>query len=194
MCVYGCYMVISSFLPLILQNKGMGQVEAGAVASLVSVGYLIGCIIVPVAAGKVGKLRGIIFVLAALGMLFSFLIILAVPGFLLSAILILTGFCLGGILPLYMSFPIRIKNVGVERAGTAGGLITTFQLLGAVVIPAYVASPIAGDKTNVLLVVSGIICAIACVLTLFLSRNVEESSPDGIDRMKSIAKLHTKKA
>jgi NNP family nitrate/nitrite transporter-like MFS transporter len=174
LCVYGCYMVISSFLPAILsQIKGMSKIDAGSTASVVSIGYLIGCLTIPTIAAKLGKYRLFVSALVATGTVLTILINFANPGILLTTLLVLTGYTVGGIMPMFLSLPIRLRSIGVENAGTAGGLIATFMLAGAVIIPSYVVLPITdGDYTKVLLV-GGIICAIACIATLLMNKNVE---------------------
>jgi NNP family nitrate/nitrite transporter-like MFS transporter len=176
MCAYGCYMLISSFLSTILQEvKGMDKIEAGSTASVVSIGYLAGCLTVPAIAAKIGKYRSFVFSLALMGTVFALLINFLKPGFPLTILLALTGYTVGGILPMFQSLPIRLKSVGVENAGTAGGLINTFKLAGAVIIPSYVVLPISGGDYAKMLLIGGGICAIACVATLLMNKNVENS-------------------
>lgn len=174
LCTYGCYMVISSFLPAILQEvKGMSKIDAGSTASAVSIGYLIGSLTVPAIAAKIGKYRLFVFALAAMGTVLTILINFANPGILLTILLVLTGYTGGGIMPMFLSLPIRLKSIGLENAGTAGGLINTFMLAGAVIIPSYVVLPITGGDYTKVLLVGGSICAIACIATLLMNKNVE---------------------
>lgn len=173
MCSYGSYLVISTFLPMILQERGMSQIRAGSSASVVSIGYLLGCLTVPAIAAKIGNIRKIIFVLALVGAVSTISVCIVPLGVALIIVLVLAGYCGGGILPLFMSLPVRVPGIGVEKAGTAGGLLATFQLFGAVVIPSYVVSPLAGNNKMLLLVYGGIICAVVCVLTFFLSNELE---------------------
>ncbi|RHR21343.1 MFS transporter [Clostridium sp. AF19-22AC] len=173
MCTFGNYMVISTYLPTVLENKGMTSVSAGATASVVSIGYLAGCILVPVFADKVGRIRPVIFVLSLIGAALSASIYILPAGAVLTAGLFMTGICIGGLLPLFMSFPVRISAIGAKRAGTAGGIISTFQLLGAVIIPSYIVSPIAGGNDFMLFILGACFSAAVCVLVFFMTKAVE---------------------
>lgn len=173
MCSYGCLMVMSTFLPMILQDKGMVREAAGTVASLVSIGQTAGCFTVPGIVGKIGKFRKAVFAFALSGAVFTGAASIIPPGLALNFLLFFAGYCVGGICPLLMALPVRIKRIGVERAGTAVGLITTFQLFGAVVIPSYIVSPLAGENRPLLVVFGGVICAAVCFLVCFMSKEVD---------------------
>lgn len=173
MCAYGCLMVMSTFLPIVLQEKGLGQESAGTAASLVSIGQTIGCFTVPGIVKKIGKFRISVFGFALVGAVLTVLVSVVSPGMILNGILFLVGYSVGGICPLFMALPIKIAEIGIARAGTAVGLITTFQLFGAVVIPSYVVSPIAGGNMSLLIVLGGAICAIVCLLVFFMSKEID---------------------
>jgi len=57
--------------------------------------------------------------------------------------------------------------VGPALAGTAGGLISTLDLLGAKLLPGYVASAIAGSNRNVFFMILGLF-AIPWMIGVFL--------------------------
>ena len=63
---------------------------------------------------------------------------------------------MGGIIPTLLALPVQFAAIGPKYAGTAGGVVGTIQLLGAVVVPNYILTPIAGDNFIVLFLVSGI--------------------------------------
>ncbi len=173
LCAYGCYVALSSYLPSILQSKGLAEVSAGSISSIASIGYLVGCLAIPFLVGKINKFRMSIFILALLGTALILSVIFVRPGFALDVILFALGMCIGGIIPLFMSLPVKISSIGVERAGTAGGLIGTFQLLGAVILPSYVVTPLAGENYSVMLVLISVLCVIVCVFTCFLTKETE---------------------
>jgi NNP family nitrate/nitrite transporter-like MFS transporter len=176
LCAQGCYMVISSFLPAILQEvKGMSLIDAGSAASMVSVGYLAGCLMVPAIAAKIGKYRPIVIALAVMGTAFVMLINFTKPGIPLTILLALTGYVIGGTKPFFLSLPIRLRSIGVENAGTAGGLLNTFQLGGAVIIPSYVVLPISGGDYTKLLPIGAGIYAIVCAAAFLMSKSAENA-------------------
>ena len=76
-------------------------------------------------------------------------------------------------MPVLMSVPLRLKSIGVQRTGTAGGLIATFQLLGAVVIPTYVISRIAAGNYTLFVILCGCFSIAGAALIGFLSRSME---------------------
>jgi NNP family nitrate/nitrite transporter-like MFS transporter len=69
-----------------------------------------------------------------------------------------------------VSIPVRLPEVGSLYAGTAGGLITTLQMIGAVMLPRYVVAKIAGDNLNLFFVVGGGLMIIGFIFTMFLPR------------------------
>lgn len=145
MLVVGSMMAFMSFLPAALsQTKGLSAVSAGAIGSAFMVGTLLSAIFSPIVANKVGLYRPYFFVLgmlAATGVYWGWQT--STEWLWLS--MLLTGFCLGGSVPVFMSFPMLLKDIGPKYAGGAGGLIATIQLTGGVSIP-YVISSFANDN------------------------------------------------
>ena len=163
MFILGCNVVISSFLPTALGQRGLDSVTAGMYAAFVTGGSLIGCLFAPVLSERVGKNRPVMMFFAlvsAAGTAFSWL---APVGVLLGLCLCITGIALGGLMPLLMSIPIQLKEIGPGYAGTAGGVTATLQLLGAVLIPTYIIAPIAGQNMNLFFILGAV-----CMLCVFL--------------------------
>ena len=88
------------------------------------------------------------------------------------AALFLAGFFVGGNMPLLMAVPIKLPDVGPKLAGTAGGLVATVELLGAVILPSYVLIPAAGGNLGVAFVLAGVCMLVPCAFTLLLPREV----------------------
>lgn len=86
--------------------------------------------------------------------------------FLLAAGLLLTGTFHGGIVPTMMGLPVQFESVGPVYAGTAGGVIGTIQLIGAVVLPSYVIAPIVSDNFSLLYILAAICMIIAGILSM----------------------------
>jgi NNP family nitrate/nitrite transporter-like MFS transporter len=63
-------------------------------------------------------------------------------------LLILTGVCLGAATPLLMSLPMLLPELGPVYAGSAGGILSTFQMAGAFILPSYVLILLAGSNAN----------------------------------------------
>lgn len=170
-CVMGANVVMSSFVPTILQSRGIDSVAAGYYASAYTIGSLVSCILVPMSAKKLGSKNTFVvldtcaFALVGFGWM-------APEGFLLMAALFLAGFFVGGNMPLLMAVPIKLPDVGPKLAGTAGGLVATVELLGAVILPSYVLIPAAGGNLGVAFVLAGVCMLVSCAFTLLLPREV----------------------
>jgi NNP family nitrate/nitrite transporter-like MFS transporter len=67
-----------------------------------------------------------------------------------------------------MSLPVQLDEIGPVYAGTAGGFLATIQLIGAVVVPTYVITPIAGANMNLFFILSGGCMIITMLLIFFL--------------------------
>jgi NNP family nitrate/nitrite transporter-like MFS transporter len=130
------------------QSKGVSPVLAGLTASSLSLALIAGTIIGPMLAQKLGLIRPLLTptaILAAAGSFLAWIVPFGVPTWIL---LILTGFLLGSSVPLVMSLPMLLPDLGPAYAGSAGGIISTFQMAGAFVIPSYVIMLLAGSNAN----------------------------------------------
>ena len=61
-----------------------------------------------------------------------------------------------------MSFPALLPEIGPECAGSATGIISTLELIGAVVIPTYIITPIAGQNFSLYFILAGSCMVIIC--------------------------------
>lgn len=162
MFILGANVIISSFLPTILADRGIDNVSAGMYGAAVNVGNFLGCLFIPVVAGRIANklLISILALVSALGVTIGWQ---TPQGIGLIAALCATGIAMGGLMPLLMSMPIQLPEIGPTYAGTAGGFAATLQLIGAVVIPTYIAGPIAGTNIKLFFVVAGI-----CMIMVFI--------------------------
>ncbi|MCE5256272.1 MAG: MFS transporter [Spirochaetaceae bacterium] len=168
MCILASNITISSFLPTALGGRGISSVAAGAFSTAITLGFFVGCLFAPLIATKLGKMKPLMFVfglISAFGVAFAWL---SPQGALLWIGLFITGIAMGGLMPLLMSIPIQLPEIGPTYAGTAGGFTGTLQLLGAVVVPAYIIAPIAGSNMKLFFILGGVCMAVLCVLVLFL--------------------------
>lgn len=158
--------VFSSSIPMALGTRGFDSITAANLSASITIGNFIGCFAAPLCIRilKSQKITLIIFaLLAAMGVAFAWLVpnsILLTIGFLF------TGIFLGGMIPTLLSLPVQFKSIGPVYAGTAGGVVGTIQLLGAVVIPSYVIAPIAGSNFSNLFILSGVCMLIAAFCSL----------------------------
>ena len=170
--VFGVNMVYSSFLPIILQGKGMSQIGAGLAASVFMVGNLAGCLIAPVLAKQFAKIRLVLFVSAVLVCIFSFMEIPS-TGNILYLFLFIAGSGLGGMIPLLVSFSIRDPRINLELTSTTCSIIATFQLSGAVFLPRYFVLPFSGGRTDGIIIVNAVLMALCAIMTMFMTSEIE---------------------
>lgn len=167
MAVYGCEMLLGSFLPSALAGRGMAMATAGVYTSIITFGTFFGCLGGPFLMGRRPRLLMPLFtLLGAAGMLWGWRL---PQGPLLALALGLTGFAIGGLQPLLIALPVSLPEIGPRYAGTAGGFVSTMQLLGAVLIPTCVAAPLAGDNLELLLAIGAGFLLLAFVLELLLA-------------------------
>jgi len=185
MFVMAANMTFSGFLPNALHGaKGIDPVTAGFMASLFSIGTIFGSIFIPLLADILGKMKPFIGPVAFLGGITMYLSWIAPQG--TNMILfVIVGILIGGCLPILLSFPMLLPEIGPVYAGTAGGLIATLQLLGAVFIPSFILAPLAGQNYNLLFILSSICLLIMGVAAIFLP---ELGSKTGVNSTLNIAK------
>jgi NNP family nitrate/nitrite transporter-like MFS transporter len=171
----GTDMMLSPFLPTALGQRGLNPITAGMYASTINIGSLIGCLVTPALATRIGSYKPLMAILAlvsVVGVTFAWQAPVGLP---LGAALFCTGLCRAGILPIAMSLPVQLSQIGPKYAGAAGGVTATMQLLGAVVLPTYIVAPIAGEDVGVFFIAGGI-CMIIVFFLIFLLPDINRES------------------
>ena len=113
----------------------------GAV-NMVAVG--IGGVAMPSLLAKAKNLKVIFFIAAVLMGLSNIVIFMLPIGAITFIIVILQGVFMGLILPIGKTLPAVIPGVKPEHLGAVGGVQSSFQNLGAGLLPAYVVASLAG--------------------------------------------------
>ena len=168
MGILACNVAMSSFLPTALIGRGIDSVAAGVYASVMTLGSLAGCLTAPIIANKVGRMKPVLLVLAVITAIGAVMAWNTPEGLLLGGSLFITGASISGMMPLLMSIPILLPEVGPEYAGTAGGFTSTLELLGAVLIPTYVITPIASANMTTFFILAGVCMAVVAVFVILL--------------------------
>jgi MFS transporter, CP family, cyanate transporter len=140
--ILGCQVAFNIWIPSALISKGMDPAGAGVLASIVSLGNLIGAIAMPMVAKRVGKVKPFIItftIICALGYAFGW----HLTGILAYLCFFVFGFCAASLMPFFLSMPIKFKEVGPRFAGTGMGFVATIELLGSVLLPTYIILPLA---------------------------------------------------
>lgn len=179
MMILGCNVTLSTFLPTALGSMyGIDMAMCGTIASMVTLGNCIGSIAGPIVYSKIKKIKVFVPLIAA----FSFAGILLCWRIdsiqLLYVLTLFTGTALGMTMPIFFSAPVLLDGIGIKYAGSATGVISTLQLLGAVLIPTYILTPIAGDDYGMLFTLA----AVCMVIMFFVSFLIPEFGNQSSDK------------
>jgi hypothetical protein len=68
----------------------------------------------------------------------------------------------------YRLIPMLLPEIGPVYAGSAGGIIVTLMVLGAVLIPTFIITPLAGSNVTVLFGLAALCFALLIIPALFL--------------------------
>jgi hypothetical protein len=165
----GSMMTFTEFLPNVLRDlRGISPVQAGVYGSLATLGGVFGSFLGPVVCNRLGVMKPylVIVSLLAAGVTFWSWQLPVGPAIVIS--LMLAGFLQSAILPLILSLPMLLPEIGPIYAGSAGGIITTLQVLGAVVVPTFVITPLAGLNANLLFGLAAVCGALIIIPVFFL--------------------------
>lgn len=165
----GYSMVFSGFLSNALsQARGLDPVTAGVMASMVTFGTIIGSVLGPFLSDRVGSVKPFLLIAAALGAISGYGAWVMPPSSAMSVLLVTLGIFSGVCSPLLMSFPMRLPEIGPAYAGSAGGIITTLQVTGAVFIPTFIIAPLAGQNFNLLFALGSLSFLMVGVVAILL--------------------------
>ena len=147
MFMLGGAMVIANFhVAAATEMLGYSEAVAGSFNTVLMVGSALGSIVMPIFVTKYpGKapitvlVLGIIAAASAIGM-----VTLPAAGIYVSGFL--NGALRSGIIAVMMMIPVMFPEIGPRYAGTAGGVVVTLELIGAVVIPTYIVVPLAAGS------------------------------------------------
>jgi nitrate/nitrite transporter NarK len=167
--IMGAMMTFTTFLPNVLQNlRGISPVQAGFYGSLATLGGVFGASFGPVICNRMGIMKLyviIVSLLGAAGAYFSWQLPVG-PAIVVS--LLLAGFLLSAILPLMLSLPMLLPEIGPVYAGSAGGIISTLQVLGGVLVPTFIITPVAGMNATLLYGLTALCSALIVLPALLL--------------------------
>jgi NNP family nitrate/nitrite transporter-like MFS transporter len=167
--VMGCMMTFTDFLPNVLhQLRSIGPVQAGVYGSLVTLGAVFGSFLGPVICNRLGYMRPYLILIGLLGAAGVFWSWQLPVGPAIVIALILAGFLQSAVTPTIISLPMLLPEIGPVYAGSAGGIIATLQVLGAVLVPTFIITPLAGPNVTVLFGLAAICFALITIPVLFL--------------------------
>jgi NNP family nitrate/nitrite transporter-like MFS transporter len=167
--IMGAMMTFTDFLPNVLKDlRGISPVKAGVYGSLPNFGGIFGSFLGPVICKRLGVMKPYVIVVSLLGAVAAFWSWQLPVGPAIVVSLIVAGFLLSAILPLMLSMPMLLPEIGSVYAGSAGGIISTLQVLGAVLVPTSIITPLAGLNGNLLFGLAAICFALILIPALFL--------------------------
>lgn len=125
--------IVVAWLPTILADNGMGRGEAGLVFAFSNLLQVVGAFLVPLAAGRMSRQRGLALAMVALNAAgFAWLLVAPVSGAWFSAALL--GLAQGGSLGLGLAF-IVLRTGNAAAAAQLGGMSQAVGYLVAAVGP-----------------------------------------------------------
>jgi len=167
--VMGSVMTFSDFLPNVLHNlRGINPVQAGVYGSLATLGGAFGSFMGPVICNRMGVMKPYLVIISLLGAAVAFWSWQLPVGPAIVIALILAGFLQSAITPTIFSLPTLLPEIGPVYAGSAGGIIATMQVLGAVLVPTFIITPLAGPNVTVLFGLAAFCFALIIIPVLFL--------------------------
>jgi NNP family nitrate/nitrite transporter-like MFS transporter len=167
--VMGCMMTFTGFLPKVLQDtRNISEVQASLYGSLPNFGGIIGSFFGPLICRRLGVMKPYLIAVSLLGAVITFWSWQLPIGSAMFVALILAGAFQSAILPLILSLPMLMPEIGPMYAGSAGGIITTLQVLGGVVVPTYVITLLAGSNSVLLFGLAALCTALIMVPVIFL--------------------------
>lgn len=159
----GAKFTISGFLAVALPEKGISDAAVGFTASLFTCGALAGGIVLPAAISRMrsSKIAGTAMCIGCGALLLAAWF---VPQASLSSVLLIcSGFLIGAIMPVILTFPAFLPEFGPARTGAVGGAMATCNMVAAFVLPSYVVAPLAAGSNTMTFV----ICAALLVISAF---------------------------
>jgi nitrate/nitrite transporter NarK len=167
--VMGSMMVFTSFLPNVLRDlRNIDAVKASFYGSMPTFGGIFGCFLGPIICNRMGVMRRYLIIVGLLSGAAVFWSWQLPIGGLLIIALILAGFLLNSVGPLFASLPMLLPEIGPVYAGSAGGIIATVQVFGAVVLPTFVITPLAGSSVTMLFGLAALCMVLMILPVLFL--------------------------
>jgi len=167
--VMGSGMTFSDFLPNVLHElRGISPVQAGFYGSLATLGGVFGSFLGPMICNRMGVMKTYLVIVGLLGAAATYGSWQLPVGPAIVVGLLLAGFLGSSVTPLMLSLPMLLPEIGPVYAGSAGGIISTLQVLGAVVVPTFVITPLAGSNSAILFGLAAVFFALIVLPVLFL--------------------------
>jgi len=167
--VMGSMMTFTGFLPKVLGDlPGISRKLAGFWGSLPNLGGIFGSFLGPLVCRRLGVMKPYLVVVSLLGGIVTFWSWQLPIGAASVVSLLLAGCLQSAMLPLILSLPVLLPEIGPEYAGSAGGIISTLQVLGGIMVPTYFITRLAGSNSMILFGLAALCCGLIAVPSVFL--------------------------
>jgi NNP family nitrate/nitrite transporter-like MFS transporter len=165
----GSAMASSVFLPTCLTAvKHASLSQAALISSMAASLSLVGTIIIPPVIGKIGYMkRGYIVVAIATAITITVGWALPFSAISMAILLVAMGIINVGI-PMFTQVPALLGSIPANALGSAGGMLSTMQCLGAFVVPSVILGPIAGNNYSIMMYGTAVLMIVSAVLCSFL--------------------------
>jgi NNP family nitrate/nitrite transporter-like MFS transporter len=165
--VMGSIMTFGDFLPKVLHDlKGISPEKAAVYGSMATLGSVFGSLLGPMICNRMGVMKRYLIIVGLLGAAATFWSWQLPLGAAMVIALILAGSLQYAVGPLISSLPMLLPEIGPVYAGSAGGIIATLQVLGAVVVP--IITPLVGANVTVLFGLAALSMALMILPVSFL--------------------------
>jgi NNP family nitrate/nitrite transporter-like MFS transporter len=142
-------------------------VQAGVYGSLATFGGIFGCFLGPVICNRLGVMKTFMVVIGLLGAAGTYWSWQLPVGPAIVIALTLAGFMQSTVSPLLLSVPMLLPEIGPVYAGSAGGIISTLQVLGGVLVPIFI-TRLAGSSETLLFGLAAVCFVLFILPALFL--------------------------
>ncbi len=147
---------VRSWLPQILELKGMSAADAGYLAALPGISAIVGSITMTRMAAKLGPKRAVTVCLIGVGL--ALIAVDRLSGPALVVALMTQGFFAGGVTPVLLTILMDMREVGAEAMGAAAGIYFAVGEVGGFSGPALmgILKDVSGGFTAGLLLLTAI--------------------------------------
>jgi len=171
-CLFGGFGTITSFLPSKLIADNMSSEKAGLITSICAIARFTGALSFPLITSKLKDSKILEYILLLTAGI-SVLLIGFVNNYIIISILVfIVGYVVGGITPILFGLPLKIKGIKEDNIASVSGIVSMLQILGAVVVPSYICGLIAGTNYALLYSIGGIIAILSLLLYIMVKKRV----------------------
>ena len=172
MLMLGGATVISNFqVKAMTTLRGYSEALAGTFGTVLMVGSLLGSIVVPMVLGKSARRAPVLLLLFGLISAATMVVMVLTESVALNYVCcFLNGGLRSGFIAAMMSLPVLFREIGPRYAGTAGGLMVTLELIGAVLIPTYVVVPLGQGSVLNYFYLGAVCIAVSAVLCFLMAK------------------------